>query len=143
MRITVRLIIHYHSACGRNWRIRTHRANVTNRHIIKTVEKFGKDSPTVFIYRFNGIPASSYPWLYSRRSSENISKSIESPMPEVWTYNNTSRHFIPRYDVPVVILLCCIVNFMFLLNWWLKIIYFLRISKIDHTIMCRYINLHR
>lgn len=27
----------------------------------KTVEKFGNDSPTVFIYRINGIPASMYP----------------------------------------------------------------------------------
>ena len=27
----------------------------------KTVEKFGNDSPTVFVYRINGIPALMYP----------------------------------------------------------------------------------
>lgn len=77
MRITARSIIRYNSACGRNWRRRAHRANVTNRHQTKTVEKFGKDSPTVFIYRFSGISASSYPLWSIKRSSENISKSIE------------------------------------------------------------------
>ena len=46
---------------------RAHRANVTSRHIIKTVEKFGKDFPTVFIYHFNGIPASSYPQSFIKR----------------------------------------------------------------------------
>ena len=77
MRITARLIIRYNSARGRSWRRRAHRANVTNRHQTKTVEKFGKDSPTVFIYRFSGIPASLYPRWFIRRSSENVSKSIE------------------------------------------------------------------
>ena len=39
----------------------------------KTAGKFGKDFPTVFIYRFSGIPASLYP----RGSSEIVFKSIE------------------------------------------------------------------
>ena len=50
---------------------------VDQRSKTKTVEKFGKDSPTVFIYRFSGIPASSYPRWSIRRSSENVSQSIE------------------------------------------------------------------
>ena len=50
---------------------------VDQRSKTKTVEKFGKDSPTVFIYRFSGIPASSYPRWPIKRSSENVSKSIE------------------------------------------------------------------
>ena len=50
---------------------------VDQRSKTKTVEKFGKDSPTVFIYRFSGIPASSYPRWSIKRSSENVSKSIE------------------------------------------------------------------
>ena len=104
MRITARLIIHYNSARGRNWRRRAHRANVTNRHKTKTVEKFGKDSPTVFIYRFSGIPASSYPRWSIKRSSENVSKSIECS--NAWSLD--IRHSLKafytsiRYSVPIV-----------------------------------------
>ena len=39
-------------------------------------------------------------------------------MPEVWTHNSPSRHFVPRFDMDVqlFILPCGIVNFMFLFN---------------------------
>ena len=50
---------------------------VTIRHQAKTVEKFGNDSPTVFIYRINGIPASLYPRCSVKRQSENFAISIE------------------------------------------------------------------
>ena len=104
MRITARLIIHYNSARGRNWRRRAHRANVTNRHQTKTVEKFGKDSPTVFIYRFSGIPASSYPRWSIRRSSENVSKSIECSNARSMDTRQSLKAFYAsiQYDVPVV-----------------------------------------
>ena len=104
MRITARLIIHYNSARGRNWRGRAHRANVTNRHIIKTVEKFGKDSPTVFIYRFSRIPASSYPRWFIRRSSENGSKSIECSNARSMDTRHSLKAFYASiwYDCPVV-----------------------------------------
>ena len=104
MRITARLIIRYNSARGRNWRRRAHRVNVTNRHKTKTVEKFGKDSPTVFIYRFSGIPASSYPRLSIRRSSENVSKSIECSNARSMDTRQSLKAFYAsiRYGVPVV-----------------------------------------
>ena len=104
MRITARLIIHYNSARGRNWRRRAHRANVTNRHQTKTVEKFGKDSPTVFIYRFSGIPASSYPRCSIRRSSENISKNIECSNARSMDTRQSLKAFYAsiRYDVTVI-----------------------------------------
>jgi hypothetical protein len=81
-----------------------HRANVTNRHKTKTVEKFGKDSPTVFIYRFSGIPASSYPRWFIRRSSENISKSIECSKARSMDTRQSLKAFYAsiRYSVPVV-----------------------------------------
>ena len=50
---------------------------VTIRHQAKTVEKFGKDSPTVFVYRINGIPASLYHRCSVKRQSENFAISIE------------------------------------------------------------------
>ena len=104
MRITARFIIRYNSARGRNWRRRAHRANVTNRHQTKTVEKFGKDSPTVFIYRFSGIPASSYPRCSIRRSSENVSKSIECSNARSMDTQQSLKAFYAsvRYSVPVV-----------------------------------------
>ena len=104
MRITARLIIRYNSARGRNWRRRAHRANVTNRHQTKTVEKFGKDSPTVFIYRFSGIPASSYPRCSIKRSSENVSKSIECSNARSMDTRQSLKAFYAsiRYSVPVV-----------------------------------------
>ena len=104
MRITARLIIRYNSARGRNWRRRAHRANVTNRHQTKTVEKFGKDSPTVFIYRFSGIPASSYPQCSIKRSSENVSKSIECSNARSMDTRQSLKAFYAsiRYGVPVV-----------------------------------------
>ena len=63
----------------------------------KTAGKFGMDFPTVFIYRFNGIPTSLYPRWSIRRSSEIvfIREVYNAPMPEVWTQDSTSRHFIP------------------------------------------------
>ena len=104
MRIAARLIIRYNSARGRNWRRRAHRANVTNRHQTKTVEKFGKDSPTVFIYRFSGIPASSYPRWSIRRSSENVSKSIECSNARSMDTRQSLKAFYAsiQYGVPVV-----------------------------------------
>lgn len=104
MRITARLIIHCNSARGRNWRRRAHRANVTNRHQTKNVEKFGKDSPTVFIYRFSGIPASLYPRWSIRRSSENVSKSIECSNARSMDMRHSLKAFYAsiRYGVPVV-----------------------------------------
>ena len=104
MRITARLIIHYNSARGRNWRRRAHHANVTNRHKTKTVEKFGKDSPTVFIYRFSRIPASLYPRWSIKRSSENVSKSIECSNARSLDIRHSLKVFYAsiRYGVPVV-----------------------------------------
>ena len=133
MRITARLIIHYNSARGRNWRGRAHRANVTNRHKTKTVEKFGKASPTVFIYRFSGIPASSYPRWSIKRSSENVSKSIECSNARSMDTRQSLKAFYAsiRYDVPVIhsSLLHC--KLMFLFNWRRKIIDFLEEQQIS------------
>ena len=104
MSITARLIIRFYSARGRNWQGRAHRANVTNRHQTKTVEKFGKDSPTVFIYRFSGIPASSYPRCSIKRSSENVSKSIECSNARSMDTRHSFKAFYAsiQYGVPVV-----------------------------------------
>lgn len=104
MRITARLIIRFNSARGRNWPRIAHRANVTNRHQTKTVEKFGKDSPTVFIYRFSGIPASSYPRWFIRRLSENVSKSIECSNAQSMDTRQSLKAFYAssRYSVPIV-----------------------------------------
>ena len=104
MRITARLIIRYNSARGRNWRRRAHRANVTNRHQTKTVEKFGKDSPTVFIYRFSRIPALSYPRWSIKRSSENVSKSIECSNARSLDIRHSLKAFYTsiRYGCPIV-----------------------------------------
>ena len=70
----------------------------------KTVEKFGKDSPTVFIYRFSGIPASSYPRCSIRRSSENVSKSIECSNARSMDTRQSLKAFYAsiQYGVPVV-----------------------------------------
>ena len=53
-------------------------------------------------------------------------------MPEVWTHDNLSRHFMPRSDTvfQLFILLCSIVSFMFLFNWWHKITDFIEIRKL-------------
>ena len=133
MRITARLIIHYNSARGRNWRRRAHRANVTNRHKTKTVEKFGKDSPTVFIYHFSGIPASSYPRWSIKRSSENISKSIECSNARNMDTRQSFKAFYAsiRYGCPVVYSPLHIVSFMFLFNWRCKITDFLEDQQIS------------
>ena len=132
MRITARLIIHYNSARGRNWRRRAHRANVTNRHKTKTVEKFGKDSPTVFFYRFSGIPASSYPRWSIKRSSENVSKIECSNARSMDTRQSLKAfHASIRYGVPVVhsSLQHCKLNVLF--NWRRKITDFLEDQQIS------------
>ena len=52
-------------------------------------------------------------------------------MPEVWTYDILSRHFMPRSDavVRLFILLCSIVSFMFYSIDGAKLRIFLRTSK--------------
>ena len=52
-------------------------------------------------------------------------------MPEVWTYDILSRHFIPRFDmvVQLFILLCSIVSFMFFSIDGAKLRIFLRTNK--------------
>ena len=54
-------------------------------------------------------------------------------MPEVWTHDNLSRHFMPRSDTvfQLFILLCSIVSFMFLFNWRRKITDFLEDQQIS------------
>ena len=54
-------------------------------------------------------------------------------MPEVWTHDNLSRHFMPRSDTvfQLFILLCNIVSFMFLFNWRCKIIDFIEDQQIS------------
>lgn len=54
-------------------------------------------------------------------------------MPEVWTHDNLSRHFMPRSDtmLQLFILLCSIVSFMFLFNWRRKITDFLEDQQIS------------
>lgn len=132
MRITARLIIHYNSARVRNWRRRAHRANVTNRHKTKTVEKFGKDSPTVFIYRFSGIPASSYPRWSIKRSSENVSK-IECSNARSLDIRHSLKAFYASiwYGCPVIhsSLQHCKLNVLF--NWRRKITDFLENQQIS------------
>ena len=77
---------------------------VDQRSKTKTVEKLGKDSPTVFIYRFSGIPASSYPRCSIKRSSENVSKSIEcSNARSMDTWQSLKAFYASiRYGVPIV-----------------------------------------
>ena len=77
---------------------------VDQRSKTKTVEKFGKDSPTVFIYRFSGIPASSYPRWSIKRSSENVSKSIECSNARSMDTRQSLKAFYAsfRYSDPVV-----------------------------------------
>lgn len=133
MRITARLIIRYNSARGRNWRRRAHRANVTNRHKTKTVEKFGKDSPTVFIYHFSGIPASSYPRWSIKRSSENVSKSIECPNAWSMDTRQSLKAFYAsiQYGVPVVHSSLQHCKLYVLFNWQRKITDFLEEQQIS------------
>lgn len=54
-------------------------------------------------------------------------------MPEVWTHDNLSRHFMPRSNTvfQLFILLCSIVSFMFLFNWQHKITDFLEDQQIS------------
>ena len=54
-------------------------------------------------------------------------------MPEVWTHDNLSRHFMPRSNTvfQLFILLCSIVSFMFLFNWRRKITDFLEDQQIS------------
>ena len=70
----------------------------------KTVEKFGKNSPTVFIYRFRGIPASSYPRCSIKRSSENVSQSIECSNARSMDTRQSLKAFytLIRYGIPIV-----------------------------------------
>lgn len=77
---------------------------VDQRSKTKTVEKFGKDSPTVFIYRFSGIPASSYPRWSIRRSSENVSQSIECSNARSMDTRQSLKAFYAsiQYGVPIV-----------------------------------------
>ena len=134
MRITARLIIRFNSARGRNWPRIAHRANVTNRHQTKTVEKFGKDSPTVFIYRFSGIPASSYPRCSIKRSSEDISKSIECSNARSMDTRQSLKAFYAsiRYGVPVVHSSLQHCNaYVFIFNWRRKITDFLEDQQIS------------
>ena len=130
--LIVQLTFTYHFML-RLWRRRAHCANVTNRHKTKTVEKFGKDSPTVSIYRFNGIPASLYPRWSIKRSSENVSKSIECSNARSMDTRQSLKAFYAsiRYDVPVIhsSLLHC--KLMFLFNWRRKIIDFLEEQQIS------------
>ena len=133
MRIPARLIIRFNSARGRNWRRRAHRANVTNRHQTKTVEKFGKDSPTVFIYRFSGIPASSYPRWSIKRSSENVSKSIECSNARSMDIRHSLKAFYTsiRYGCPVVYSPLQHCKLYVLFNWRRKITDFLENQQIS------------
>lgn len=54
-------------------------------------------------------------------------------MPEVWTHDNLSRHFMPRSDtvVQLFILLCSIVSFVFLFNQQCEITDFLEDQQIS------------
>ena len=54
-------------------------------------------------------------------------------MPEVWTRDILSRHFMPRSNTmfQLFILLCSIVNSMFLFNWRRKITDFLEEQQIS------------
>lgn len=54
-------------------------------------------------------------------------------MPEVWTHDNLSRHFMPRSDTvfQLFILLCSIVSFMFLFNQQCEITDFLEDQQIS------------
>ena len=58
-------------------------------------------------------------------------KVQNAPMPEVWTHDNPSRHFMPRSNTmfQVFILLCSIVNYMFYAIDGAKLRIFLRTSK--------------
>ena len=77
---------------------------VDQRSKTKTVEKFSKDSPTVFIYRFSGIPASSYPRWSIRCSSENVSKSVECSNARSMDTRQSLKAFyaLSRYSVPII-----------------------------------------
>ena len=54
-------------------------------------------------------------------------------MPEVWTHNNLSRHFMPRSNTVFLlfILLCSIVSFVFLFNQQCEITDFLEDQQIS------------
>lgn len=54
-------------------------------------------------------------------------------MPEVWTHDNLSRHFMPRSDTAfqLFILLCSIVSFVFLFNQQCEITDFLEDQQIS------------
>lgn len=54
-------------------------------------------------------------------------------MPEVWTHDNLSRHFMPRSDavVQLFILLCSIVSFVLLFNQQCEITDFLEDQQIS------------
>lgn len=99
----------------------------------KTVEKFGKDSPTVFIYRFSGIPTSSYPLWSIRRSSKNVSKSIECSNARSMDTRQSLKAFYAsvRYSVPVVHSSLQHCKFWFLFNCSRKITDFLEDQQIS------------
>ena len=106
---------------------------VDQRSKTKTVEKFGKDSPTVFIYRFSGIPASSYPRWSIRRSSENVSKSIECSNARSMDTRQSLKVFYTsiRYSVPVVHSSLQHCKLYVLFNWRRKITDFLEDQQIS------------
>ena len=54
-------------------------------------------------------------------------------MPEVWTHDNLSKHFMPRSDtvIQLFILLCSIVSFVFLFNQQCEITDFLEDQQIS------------
>ena len=121
------LFIHAHHCVVNNtlqfcpWTELTGKTTSCERHQqahTKTVEKFGKDSPTVFIYRFSGIPASSYPRWSIKRSSENVSRSIECPNARSMDTRQSLKAFYAsiQYGVPVVHSSLQHLSFMFLFN---------------------------
>ena len=105
---------------------------VDRRSKTKTVEKFGKDSPTVFIYRFSRIPASSYPRWSIKRSSENVSKSIECSNARSMDTRQSLKAFYAsiRYGIPVVHSSLQQCKLYVLFNWQREITDFLEIRKL-------------
>lgn len=100
--LIVQLTFTYHFML-RLWRRRAHCANVTNRHKTKTVEKFGKDSPTVFIYLFSGIPTSSYPRSLSNVRRKMSLKVQNASIPKIYTRQPFKAFYaLIRCGCPVV-----------------------------------------
>ena len=116
--LTAWLIIHYNSAGGRNWRRWIYRANVTNRHIRKPSKSLVRT-----LRRFSFIVSARYQHHRIPDGLPNVRRKMSpkvynTPVPEVWTHNNLSRHLCLdsiRYS-SLFILLCSIVHFM--LSWF-------------------------